>query len=142
MKKIFYLLFFAAGGAVWAQDHANLVFDHPHARPTVPGQTSGAAYISMENKGKTADRLLRISSPVAQSAEVHSMTMDGNIMRMREVGQVELNPAAKVVMSAGEGYHIMLVGLKKPLKPGDKIPLNLYFEKAGKVELEAVVDAK
>jgi len=68
--------------------------------------------------------------------------MDGSIMRMREVTQLELKPAAKLTMGPGDGYHIMLVGLKKALRPGEKIPLNLRFEKAGKVELEAVVDSK
>ena len=70
------------------------------------------------------------------------MVMDGNIMRMREVSQLELQPAARVVMTPGDGYHIMLVGLKKALVPGQKVPLSLRFEKAGKLDIEAVVDSK
>jgi copper(I)-binding protein len=120
----------------------NIHVDHAHARPTVTGQTSGAAYLSIENKGSSADKLLTVSTPVAKSAEVHSMVMDGNIMRMREVSQLELAPAARIEMSAGDGYHIMLVGLKKALLPGQKIPLSLRFEKAGKLDIEAVVDGK
>lgn len=124
-----------------AADPNAIVIDHAHARPTVPGQTTGAAYIDIENRGKTGDKLLKISSGVAQSAEVHSMAMDGSIMRMREVGQVDLKPAAKVGMAANEGLHIMLIGLKQPLRPGQKIPLSLRFEKAGKIDVEAIVDA-
>ncbi len=136
------LALLSLSGSALADDHASMVVNNAHARPTVPGQTSGAAYIDIENKGKTSDRLLTVSSPAAQSAEVHSMTMDGSIMRMREVTQLELKPAAKLTMGPGDGYHIMLVGLKKALRPGAKIPLNLRFEKAGKIELEAVVDSK
>ncbi len=127
--------------ALAAAQPAAIVIDHAHARATVPGQTTGAAYVDIENRGKTEDKLLKISSPVAQSAEVHSMTMDGSIMRMREVPQIDLKPAAKVSMAANEGLHIMLIGLKAPLRPGQKIPLALRFEKAGKIEIEAVVDA-
>ena len=130
--------------AAMAEDYrvGGIQVDHAHARPTVTGQSSGAAYISIENKGGSSDKLLTISSPVAKSAEVHSMVMDGNIMRMREVSQLELQPAARIVMTAGDGYHIMLVGLKKALVPGQKIPLSLRFEKAGKLEIEAVVDSR
>lgn len=120
----------------------NIHVDHAHARPTVTGQSSGAAYISIENKGGSADKLLTVSSPVAKSAEVHSMVMDGNIMRMREVSQLDLAPAARVEMNAGDGYHIMLVGLKKALVPGEKVPLTLRFEKAGMLDIEAIVDSK
>ena len=117
-----------------------IVIDHAHARATVPGQTTGAAYIDIENRGKIEDKLLKISSPMAQSAEVHSMTMDGTVMRMREVGQVDLKPATKVTMAANEGLHIMLIGLKQPLRPGQKIPLSLRFEKAGKIDVDVTVD--
>ncbi|HSY30209.1 MAG TPA: copper chaperone PCu(A)C [Burkholderiaceae bacterium] len=114
--------------------------NHAHARPTVPGQLSGAAYLSIENKGSHSDKLLTVSSPIAASAEVHNTIMDGNIMRMREVSELEVQSSARVVMAPGDGYHIMLVGLKKALVPGEKIPLSLRFEKAGKLEIEAVVD--
>jgi copper(I)-binding protein len=126
--------------AMAAADPAAIVVDHAHARATVPGQTTGAAYIDIENRGKLDDKLLKVSSPIAQSAEVHSMVMDGSIMRMREVPQIDLKPAAKVSMAASEGLHIMLIGLKQPLRPGQKIPLSLRFEKAGKIEIDAVVD--
>jgi copper(I)-binding protein len=122
-------------------DTNTIIISHAHARATVPGQTTGAVYLDIENRGKIDDKLLRIATPVAQSAEVHSMTMDGTIMRMREVPQVDFAPAAKVSMAANEGLHIMLIGLKQPLRPGQKIPLALRFEKAGKIEVEAVVDA-
>lgn len=114
----------------------------PYARPTVPGQPSAAAYLSLENKGKQADKLISASSPVAKSVEIHTMSMDGNVMRMREVPGIELKAAGKVTMQPGDGYHLMLIGLQKPLQPGDTFPVTLTFEKAGKKDISITVEAK
>ena len=114
---------------------------HPHARATVPQQPAGAAWVSIENQGKTADRLLSVSSPIAQSSELHEMSMQGDVMKMRETGPMEIRPGEKLIMQAG-GYHIMLMGLKQQLKAGDKFPLTLVFEKAGKQEVSVTVDGK
>jgi periplasmic copper chaperone A len=143
MKRcLFSLIAVLAIGHAAAQEYraGSLRIADAHARPTVPGQTSGAVYFSLDNTGKSGDKLLAISSPAAQSTELHSMQMDGNIMRMREVGELELKPAAHIAMQPGDGYHVMLIGLKQPLTPGEKIPLSLRFEKAGKVAIEATVD--
>lgn len=145
MKRLFIALVATtlAQAAFAADFHAgDLLIKEVHARPTVPGQSSGAAYLSIDNNGKASDKLIHISTPVAASAEIHSTSMDGGIMRMREVGALELQPAAHVTMTPGDGYHIMLVGLKKALVPGQKVPLSLRFEKAGKLDIEAVVDDK
>jgi copper(I)-binding protein len=115
---------------------------HPHARPTVPHQPSGAAYIGIENNGKNADKLIAVTSPVAKTAEIHSMSMQGNVMKMREVENIDIAPSAKIQMKPGDGYHIMLIGLNQPLKPGDKFPLTLTFEKAGKLDVSVSVDDK
>jgi len=122
-----------------AYDLGNLHIDHPYARATVPGQPGGGAFLSIENKGKEADKLIGVSSPVAKSAEIHTMSMDGNVMRMREVGEIDLPPAGTVDMKPGHGYHIMLMGLNQPLKAGDKFPMTLTFQKAGKIEVSVVV---
>jgi len=118
----------------------DLRFTHPYARSTVPGQTSGAAYLTIENQGGQADRLIAITSPIAQSVEIHTMTMDGNVMKMREVQNIELKPRAKITMNPGDGYHIMLIGIKQPLKRGDKFPLTLSFEKSGKIDVPVTVE--
>ncbi|WP_309984700.1 copper chaperone PCu(A)C [Herbaspirillum seropedicae] len=113
-----------------------LEIGHPYARATVPGQPAAGAYLSIENKGATADRLVGVSSPAAKSGEIHTMAMEGNVMKMREVdGGLEVKPGQKIAMQPGNGYHIMLMGLSKPLQAGDKVPATLTFEKAGKVEV-------
>ncbi len=133
-----------SAGAVHAAGYraGNISITDPHARPTVPGQPGGAAYLTLENTGGSADRLVGVTSPVAQSAGIHTMRMDGNVMRMRETGELPLPPAAKVEMKPGMGYHIMLDGLKQPLKEGVTFPMTLTFEKAGKVDVPVVVDGK
>ncbi|EJN03315.1 copper chaperone PCu(A)C, partial [Herbaspirillum sp. YR522] len=89
---------------------------HPYARATVPGQPAGGAYLSIENKGTAADRLVALSTPAAKTTEIHTMAMEGNVMKMRAVdGALEIKPGQKISMQPGNGYHIMLMGLAKPL---------------------------
>jgi copper(I)-binding protein len=131
-------------GAAHGQSYelGTIRIDHPHARPTVAQQPSGGAYMTLENRGSASDRLLEASSPVAASTQIHTMRMEGDVMRMREVGALDLAPAAKVEMKPGAGYHIMLIGLKQPLQAGDKFPMTLNFEKAGRIEVSVTVDSK
>lgn len=118
----------------------SLIIDQARARTTVPHQPSGAAYITIENKGAAADKLLSAASPIAKSVQLHTMSMDGNVMKMREVAEIEIKPQEKIVMQAGHGYHVMLIGLKQQLKAGEKFPLTLNFQKSGKVELTVQVE--
>jgi periplasmic copper chaperone A len=133
-----------ASALAQAQDYkvGDLRIDHPRARPTVASQQSGGAYLTIENTGNTTDKLIGASSTVAKSVEIHTMAMEGNIMRMREVPNIEIKPAATIAMQPGGGYHLMLLGLKQPLKVGDKFPMTLTFEKAGKVEVSVLVEDK
>jgi len=143
------LLKFVACSAVFAVaaahahgGHAGDVeITHPFATPTPTGASNGAAYVAtLENTGKQADRLIRVSTPIAQRAEIHTMAVDaGGVMRMREVGEIALAPGVPVKMRPGEGYHFMLMGLKQPLKEGDSFPLTLEFEHGGKAEVKVVV---
>ena len=128
--------------AAFAHDYkaGEILLDHPYARATMPMQPAAGAYLTIENKGKSADRLIALASPAARNVELHTMSMEGNIMKMRAVPELELKPADKVVMKPGSGYHIMLMGLVQPLKAGDKFPLTLTFEKAGKVEVSVWVE--
>ena len=128
----------ASGQAAAAGD---IAVSQAFARPTVPGQPTGGAYISLENRGKVADTLKSVSSAVAKSTEVHTMKMDGDVMRMREVGSIDIKPSEKISMQPGDGYHIMLMGLNKPLKSGEHFPMTLDFAKAGKINVDVTVEA-
>ncbi len=114
---------------------------HPFATPTPPGAVNGAAYVfALRNTGTQPDRLLRVATPIAQRAEIHSMSIDaGGIMRMREVTDIPLAPGASVAMRPGDGFHFMLIGVKQPLKAGDSFPMTMEFERGGRTEVKVVV---
>ena len=116
-----------------------ITIGHPYARATAAGQASGGGYLKLENKGAD-DKLLSASADVAASVELHSMSMEGDVMRMRQVDGVAL-PKGKTVELKPGALHIMLVGLKAPLKDGDKFPMQLRFEKAGEVTVTVNVEA-
>jgi copper(I)-binding protein len=125
-----------AATAAVAQDFqlGPLKIDQLWARPTVAGQSAGGGFLSIQNSGSKPDRLLGGRSPAAAAVEVHEMRMEGDVMRMREIKALEL-PAGKRVTLAPGGFHLMLVGLKAPLKIGDKVPVKLRFEAAGDVDV-------
>jgi copper(I)-binding protein len=125
-----------------AQEHAAglLKIGHPWTRSTVPGQTAGGGFMTIDNAGGEPDRLLDASSPAADHVELHSMSLDGTVMRMREVPGIDL-PAGRTVALEPGRLHLMLVGLKQPLKAGAKVPLTLRFQKAGAVQVELLVQA-
>ena len=119
----------------------DILIGHPYAYPTVPEQTTGAAYFSLTNNGKLDDKLIHVSSSVANSVEMHSMEMVGDIMKMREVEQIVLKAGDKLSLKQGGGYHLMLLGLHKPIQAGDHFPVTLEFAKAGKIEVMVHVEA-
>jgi copper(I)-binding protein len=117
----------------------NLHIGHPYTRVTPPGAAAAGAYLSIDNKGGTADRLLRAASPAAGLVELHAMRMDSNVMRMRMVPSIEVAPGTTVKLAPG-GLHIMLQDLKRPLKKGERVPLTLTFERAGEMKVELAVE--
>jgi copper(I)-binding protein len=112
---------------------------HPATPATLPGQSIGVVYLSIENEGATEDRLLSVESPAASEVAIHAMSMVGTTMQMRELPNLLLPAATIVSLERGSMYHLMLTGLKQPLQNGDKIPLTLRFEHAGKIELSVHV---
>jgi copper(I)-binding protein len=102
------------------------------------GATSSAAYLSIHNGQRTADRLLGASSPAARSVSVHDSQVTGGVTRMRAAGALPVAAGGRIVMKPG-GLHVMLMGLKAPLRPGSKLPLTLRFEKAGDVQVSLPV---
>ncbi len=108
----------------------------PWVRATVPQQTASGAFLQL--RSPDAAKLVAVSSPVANSVQLHKMEMTGQMMKMREVDSIEL-PAGQAVNLASGGLHIMLFGLKRQLKEGESVPLSLVIErKAGKRETIAV----
>ena len=109
-----------------------------HARIML-GAKVGAAYLRIANTGREPDRLVAISTPIAGKADLHSVTDDNGVMKMRPVGGIALKPGETVELKPG-GLHIMLTDIQGRLKPGDTFPLTLTFEKAGAKSVSVSVD--
>jgi periplasmic copper chaperone A len=108
----------------------------PWSRATPKGASVAAGYMKITNAGTAPDRLVSGSSNVAPTFEVHEMTMDNGVAKMRPVkGGLEIKPGETVELKPGS-FHVMFVGLKKPLASGDHIKATLVFEKAGTVNVE------
>jgi copper(I)-binding protein len=107
--------------------HAQVVVDQPWVRTTVAQQSTSAAYMTITSA--RGGKLVAASSPLAGAVGVHEMKMDGDMMRMRDVATLPL-PAGKPVELKAGGFHMMLTGLKAPLKAGDVVPIKLVVEDA------------
>ena len=118
--------------------NAQVTVSDAWARATVPQQKATGAFVRLQ--ASEASRLVAVSSPVAASVEIHEMAMTGDVMQMREVTGIDL-PAGQLVELKPGGFHLMLMGLKKPVTVGEALPLTLVFEgKGGKrqtVEVKA-----
>ena len=126
---------FAASAHAEEVKAGDLVISQAWSRATPGGAKIGGGYLTIENKGATADRLIGGSGDVAAKVEVHEMSMKDGVMTMRPLDKGLAIEPGKTIKLAPGGYHLMLVDLKSPLKQGDKVPVTLEFEKAGKVKL-------
>lgn len=135
------LVLVGAATAAWAQGAAPgpIEIGHPYTRPTREGQRVGGGFLTLTNKG-AADRLLSAATPAADTVEIHTMTMEGDVMKMRQLDALALGPGQTVELKPG-GYHLMLMGLKAPLRVGDQVPLTLKFEKGGEKVVTLRVEA-
>jgi len=137
---------FVAAVAFLAASHAgaheykvkDLTIGHPWARATHGNAGTGVVYVTLVNDGKAADRLLKASTPVAAMASLHETIKEGDVMKMREIDGLAIPAGATVELKPG-AWHIMLMGLKKPLREGDMVPLTLTLANEGEVQVEAMV---
>ena len=112
--------------------------EYPWSRASVHNAAAGVAYMTLAAHGSELDRLIRLSTPAADRAEIHSHRMQDGTMMMDKLQAIELAPGVPAIFKPG-GLHVMLIGLKKPLKEGDKFPLTLEFERAGSVTIDVPV---
>ena len=113
----------------------DLVITQAWSRATPSGAKVGGGYLTIENKGSVPDRLIGGSAAVADKIQVHEMATNNGVMTMRPLDKGLVIEPGKTVKLAPGGYHLMLLDLKSPLKQGDKLPVTLEFERAGKVSL-------
>jgi periplasmic copper chaperone A len=136
------VLAFAAGAAS-AHDYkaGSLQIQHPWSRATPKGATVAGGYMKIVNTGTTPDRLIGGSTAAAPKFEIHEMSMEGGVMKMRMMPKgIEIKPGQTIEFKPG-GYHLMFVGITAPLEQGKPVKGTLEFEKAGKIEVEYAVEA-
>lgn len=109
------------------------VWSRPSAGP------NGVVYMRLLNAGDAPDRLTGARSDVADSVEIHENRMEGNVMRMRPVPEGIPLPAGAAVELQPGGLHLMLIGLKRALKPGDRVQVILQFEISGPLPVDSEV---
>ena len=134
------LLVLFVGNQTHPQTSTNTItVEHAWARATPGGARTGAAYMTLMNTGASADRLLSATTPVADQVQFHKEIEDNGVSRMREVHNVELSPGGKIIFKPGD-MHMMIVGLKQPLKEGQTFPLSLQFEKARHIDVTVPIE--
>ena len=127
--------FAATGAAAHEYKVGAIDIGHPWSRPTPKDANIAGGYLTITNKGKTADRLIGGSSPVANQIEVHEIVDVDGMAKTRPVANgIEIKPGKTVELKPG-ALRIVLLGLKEPLQVGQKIKGTLVFEKAGPVEI-------
>ena len=129
------ILFLAAAG-----DAPSITVTHPWARASAGAATAGAAYLTLTDTG-APDKLVSASTPVASTAQVHETINDHGTMKMRPVDGGLALPTGKAVSLSPGGYHVMLIGLKSPLRAGTSFRMKLKFEKAGAIDVDVHVEA-
>ena len=118
-----FALLSTAGAATAAA--SGLLVTSGWSRPAVAG-TNGVGYFTILNRGAKPEALVGVETPVAQKVEMHAMSMTGGVMRMAQVSAAPVPAGGKTEFGPG-GYHLMLIGLRKPLNLGDRVPLTLTF---------------
>ncbi len=99
---------------------------------------TGAAYMTIVNTGSAADQLVKVTTEIADQVELHTTTIENNVAQMRPVTVVDVPANGQVELKPGS-YHVMLIGVKQTLAPGDTVPLTLTFQNAGEVQVTAEV---
>jgi hypothetical protein len=117
-------------------DVGSIHISEPWARATPKGASSGAAYMTITNKGTDADRVSCVSSDASGQCQIHTMTMNNGVMQMRPVeGGLEIKPGETVTLKPAS-LHVMLLDLKHPLEQGNTVKLTLKFEHAGTIDVD------
>jgi hypothetical protein len=135
MLAVFALALCAAPAVADDVKAGDLVISQAWSRATPSGAKVAGGYLTIENKGTAPDKLVSVSADIAGKADVHEMAMDNGVMRMRPLDKGLVIDPGKTVKLAPGGFHLMLQELKGPFKEGDKVPVTLEFEKAGKVTI-------
>ena len=133
----------AFSGTVIAQSASvgPIKIEQAYTRATMPGQQVAGGFMKIENKGGPADQLISASSPVAGEVQLHEMSMEGNVMKMRQVKDIAVPAGGSVELKPG-GLHLMFMNIKAPLTSGETVPVKLKFAKLLLFRFRLIVEMK
>lgn len=136
------LLFIATFGMAYAGPaNGGVTAIDPYLSEAPPGATNAAAYMEIRNSGGAEVTLVKVSSPVSRSAELHTHVHENGLMRMLSLKEVVIQVDTTFTFEPG-AHHIMLIGLKRPIKTGDTVPITLTFEDGNTLTIDATVRRK
>ncbi|HCA26683.1 MAG TPA: hypothetical protein DEP05_03415 [Betaproteobacteria bacterium] len=124
--------------AALASAASSIRISHPYVTAVAPGQTNSAAFLVLKNTSAHDHALVSASSPAAEIVQLHTHLHVNGMMEMRQVKQIPIKAHSKTMLKHG-GFHIMLIHLRKPLKPGEQVPLTLTFEDGSHQKISAPV---
>lgn len=135
------IVYFITATAMAADYKAgSLEIRSPWSRATPKGASTAVGYMTIKNNGPTSDRLIGGSIEVADRFQLHSMTMDNGVAKMRDLKDIEIKPGQTLEFKPG-GSHAMFVNLKRALSKGEHVKGALIFERAGTVQIEYDVES-
>ncbi len=138
LSSLLLMILLIAMGPIAAQAMDDVTLNDPYVRAVPPGQPNSAAFMQIVNQGSSDHALVGGSSPASEVVELHTHTMEGGMMRMRQVEKIDL-PAGQTVSLQPGGLHVMLIGLKQKLLPGEDVELTLTYEDGSEVTVKAPV---
>jgi len=141
MKKTALLLFLFVVGGIYAYTQPVIKIVNPWVRAVPPNMKNSALFMTIVNEGDEDDELIGVETDVAKMVQIHKTVNEKGVMKMLHVDKIEIHGHSKVELKPG-GYHVMLMGLKKPLKEGEKVKVILVFKNSGKIQIEAPVKRK
>jgi copper(I)-binding protein len=139
LSSLLVLSLVALSGTALAESATDQVsVSDAYVRAVPPGQPNSASFMEITNGSSTDHALVGGSSPAAEVLELHTHTMEGGMMRMRQIEKIDL-PAGQSVKLQPGGLHVMLIGLKQNLVPDENVPITLKYEDGSEVTIEAPV---
>ncbi|WP_028080937.1 copper chaperone PCu(A)C [Solimonas soli] len=141
MRKSLLLTALLAGVAVAGQSLAAVTVQGAWLRATPPGVDVGAGYGTLRNDGDQPRQIVRVETGAADSAMIHSMSQDKGMMQMREAGALAVPAHGSVALTPGQGYHLMLMGLRQPLAAGQSVPVTFVLDDGSRLQVDFPVRA-
>ncbi|WP_457626903.1 copper chaperone PCu(A)C [Persephonella sp.] len=141
MKRITLFLLMVLVVGVYAYTQPVIRIVDPWVRAVPPNMKNSALFMTIVNDGDEDDELIGVETDIARMAQIHKTVNENGVMKMVHVDKIEIHGHTKVELKPG-GYHIMLMGLKRPLKEGGMLKFTLIFKNSGRIQIEAPVKRK